>query len=159
MNLLQQAVRVSLPLLAAMSSAVFVAPARSADTPTDPAFEKPAAVRHLRLGPADTKPISYKEIRCSYYAGIVIKERDEREIGDKQISYILAPGSTKPACQKAALPGRGDKKACLAKQMSRRAEWDKSPSVIAFAATAVLGPGDGATVSPAVDPVQCWPSD
>jgi hypothetical protein len=56
MNLLQQAARMSLPLLAAMSSAVFVAPVRSADTPTDPAFEKPAAVRHLRLGPVRCWP-------------------------------------------------------------------------------------------------------
>jgi hypothetical protein len=283
MNLLKQAVCVSLPLLAAISSAVFFAPACSAASPTGPAFEKPTAVTHLRLGPADTKPISYKEIRCSYFSDIIIKEWDEREIGDKQISYIRAPASTKPVCQRAALSGehvlptgdltvyllgytagtiflgdadganntigfyafdpktnrqrftdtikldskfstiavdgdtlrlgytravagscsvvidgaecwtkiaasaglsgnvpdcaagyrdasqkfadsvcsdrRGDKKACLAEQMSRRAEWDKSPSVIAFAATAMLGPGDRATISPAGGPVQCWPSD
>ena len=53
---------------------------------------------------------------------------------------------------------RGDKKACLAEQMSRRADWDKAPSVIAFAANAVLDPS-GSTISPAGGPVQCWPSD
>ena len=53
---------------------------------------------------------------------------------------------------------RGDKKACLAEQMSRRTDWDKAPSVIAFAANAMLVPS-GNTVSPAGGPVQCWPSN
>ena len=269
-------------MLALTIAAIFGGPARATDTPADPAFEKPTEVRHVRLGSAGTKPVSYKEIRCSYYSGITIKEWDEREIGDKQISYALTRGPTKPACQKAALPGervlptgdltvyllgyaggaiflgdadganntigfyvfdpktgqqrftdtikldskfstiaadgdtlrlgytravvgpcsavtdgadcwtkiaasaglsgdasdcaagyrdagqkfaedvcnnqRGDKKTCLAEQMSRRADWDKAPSVIAFQATAVLGPS-GNTISPASGQVQCWPSD
>ena len=282
-NFLTGAMRVSLPLLAlVIVAAVFLWPARAADAPSDPAFEKPAEVRHVRLGPAGTKPVSYKEIRCSYFPGIMIKEWDEREIGDKQISYVMASGPTKPACQKAPLPGehvlptgdlavyllgyaggaiflsdadgandtigfyvfdpktghqrftdtikldskfstiaadgdtlrlgytralvgpcsvvtdgadcwskiaaaaglsgdapdcaagyrdasqkfaedvcnnqRGDTKACLAEQLSRRADWDKAPSVIAFAANAVLVPS-GSTISPAGGPVQCWPSD
>jgi hypothetical protein len=282
-NLLRKTIRVSLPLLAlTIVDAAFIWPTRAADAPSDPAFEKPAEVRHVRLGPAGTKPISYKEIRCSYFPGIMIKEWDEREIGDKQISYVMASGPTKPACQKAALPDehvlstrdltvyllghaggaiflrdadgandtigfyvfdpqtgrqrftdtikldskfstiaadgdtlrlgyiralvgpcsvvidradcwnkiaaaaelageapdctagyrtasqrfaedvctnqRGDKKPCLAEQTSRRADWDKAPSVIAFAANAVLGPSSN-MISSASGPLQCWPSD
>jgi hypothetical protein len=274
----------SVPLLAAaMITAVFIGPARAAGSPADPAFEKPTAVRHLRLGPADTKPISYKEIRCTYFSDIVIKEWDEQEIGDKEISYASVLAPSKFTCQKTALRGehqlptaalnvyllgyaagaiflgdadgandtigfyvfdpktdhqrftdtikleskfsdisadgetlrlrytralvgpcsivtdgaecwttiarqaglsgnapdcaagyreagrkfaeaacnnrRGDKKDCLAEQVTRRADWDKAPSVIAFGVNTVLGPGDGATISPMGGPVQCWPSD
>lgn len=107
MRLLKGRARLPLHLLAAaMIAAALAGPAYSAAGPaSDPAFEKPAVVRHVRLGPADTRPISYKEIRCSYFSGIMVKEWDEREIGDKEISYVTAPGAAKPACRKAALPG------------------------------------------------------
>src|SRR5204862_8229821 len=69
-------------------------------------FERALAVRRQSLGPADTKPISYKEVRCFYFAGLMVKEIDEREIGDKQISYLpLAPGQAKPACSATPLVG------------------------------------------------------
>jgi hypothetical protein len=55
--------------------------------------------------------------------------------------------------------GDGDKKDCLPEQMTRRADWDKAPNVIAFGVTTVLGPGDSSTISPMGGPVQCWPSD
>jgi hypothetical protein len=258
-------------------------PASAVNLPTDPAFDKPATVKHVRLGPAQTQPVSYKEIRCSYFAGIMIKEWDEQEIGDKEISYVLAPGATKPPCQKSALTGErklpagdltvyflgyaggaifltdadgangtigfyvfdpktgkqrftdttkldsrfasvavngdtlrlgytravvgpcsvvtdgadcwtkiaqqsgfpgpapncaagyreagekfaddickaqgGDKNTCMTEQLSRRADWDKASSVIAFDVTSTIGAGNAATITPTGGPAQCWPSD
>jgi len=62
-------------------------------------FEAAAEVRRVKLGPAATKPISYKEIRCFYFEGLTVKEIDEREIGDKQISYLIrASGQPRPPC-------------------------------------------------------------
>lgn len=90
------------------STVVLVAlavPAQAAETKSDPAFETPTFVKHLRLGPADTKPVSYKEIRCSYFPTLMVKEWDEREIGDKEISYVPIQGKAIPVCRKAALPG------------------------------------------------------
>jgi hypothetical protein len=264
-------------------AAAVIAPVRAAGISTDPAFDKANAVKHVRLGPAQTQPISYKEFRCSYFTGIMVKEWDEREIGDKEISYVLAPGAAKPACQKAILPGEhklpisnlivyflgyaagaiflgdadgandtigfyvfdpktgrqrftdtikleskfagisadgdtlrlgytravtgscsvvtegadcwtkiaqqagfsgpspdcaagyreagqkfadevcrtqgGDTKKCLADQLTRRADWDKTPSVIAFDVKTAIGPGDSVTITLAGGPALCWPSD
>ena len=272
-----------LALLAAVAASVVALPAGAVDLPTDPAFDKPAEVRHVRLGPARTQPVRYKEIRCSYFAGIMIKEWDEQEIGDKEISYVPAPGSAKPPCQKASLPGErklpvsdltvyflgyagdaiflgdadgangtigffvfdpksgkqrftdttkldskfasiandngtlklgyvraltgpcsvvtdgadcwpkfvqqsgytgaapdcvagykqaaesfaadvckaqgGDQNKCLADQLARRADWDKTPSVVAFDVTASISPDNTAAVTPTGGPAQCWPSD
>jgi len=92
-------------LFGATMAAIVVAPVRAAEISTDPAFDKANAVKHVRLGPAQTQPVSYKEVRCSYFTGIMVKEWDEQEIGDKEISYVLAPGAARPACQKAILPG------------------------------------------------------
>lgn len=94
--------------LAALATAAgpFALHAGAAEIPADPAFDKPVAVKHVRLGPAQTQPVSYKELRCSYYPGLMVKEWDEREIGDKEISYLAVVDATKPPpCQKAALPG------------------------------------------------------
>lgn len=90
---------------ALVAAGCFALPALAADIPADPAFDEPSAVKHVRLGPAQTQPVSYKELRCSYYAGIMIKEWDEQEMGDKEISYVAVTGPTKPPCQRAALPG------------------------------------------------------
>jgi hypothetical protein len=84
--------------------AIAAAPVQAAETKTDPAFDKPISVKHVRLGPAQTQPISYKEIRCSYFAGIMIKEWDEQEIGDKEISYVPTQAGKSPVCQK-TVPG------------------------------------------------------
>jgi len=92
-----------LALLAA--AGFFAESASAADIPTDPAFDKPLAVKHVRLGPAQTQPVSYKEIRCSYFTGVMVKEWDEQEIGDREISFVAVPdGAKPPPCQKTALP-------------------------------------------------------
>jgi hypothetical protein len=98
--------KLRLAILAMAAVGIFALSAGAADIPADPAFDKPVAVKHVRLGPAQTQPVSYKEIRCSYFTGIMVKEWDEQEIGDKEISYVAAPDAAKPPpCQKAALPG------------------------------------------------------
>jgi hypothetical protein len=270
--------------LAAAAAGVFALSARAADIPVDPAFDKPTAVKHVRLGAAQTQPVSYKELRCSYYPGLMIKEWDEQEIGDKEISYVAVTDAAKPPpCQKAALPGEhklpapdltvyflgyaggaiflgdadganntigfyvfdpktgqrrftdttklnskfasiandgatlklgyiraltgpcsvvtdgadcwtkiaqqpgytgtapncvagykqaaesfaadvckaqgGDRNKCLADQLARRADWDKTPSVVAFDVIATIAPDNSATVTAAGGPAQCWPSD
>jgi len=104
MNLSSVAAR-SLPAFAAAVFAVIATPVQAADAKADPAFDKPASVKHVRLGPAQTQPVSYEEIRCSYFAGLMVKEWDEREIGDKEISYVPIQGGAAPACRKATLPG------------------------------------------------------
>jgi len=90
-------------VVAAMTA--FIGAAQSAEIKTDPAFEKPVAVKHVRLGRAQTQPVSYKEIRCSYFPDLMVKEWDEQETGDKEISLVPVQGRTIPACGKAALPG------------------------------------------------------
>jgi hypothetical protein len=93
-------------LLAVVAAGSFAISAGAANLAVDPAFDKPIAVKHVRLGPAQTQPVSYKEIRCSYYPGLMVKEWDEQEIGDKEISVVAAPDAAKPPpCRKAALPG------------------------------------------------------
>jgi hypothetical protein len=91
-------------VLAGVIAIIAAGSAVSRETTVDPAFEKPVAVKRVRLGPAQTVPVSYKEIRCSYFVGVMVKEWDEQEIGDKEIAYVLTQGGVTPACQKAALP-------------------------------------------------------
>src|SRR5579862_5317194 len=69
-------------------------------------FERALEVRHVAIGRAQTVPASNKEVRCFYFAPIMVKEIDEREMGDSQISYIpRKAGEATPACRRAALPG------------------------------------------------------
>jgi hypothetical protein len=273
----------NVPILVLTMAAIAATSAHATENNPDPTFEKPAAVKHLRLGRAQTQPVSYKEIRCSYFGGVMVKEWDQQEIGDKEISYVLTQGAAKPACQKAALPGerklptgdltvyflgyaagaiflgdadgandtigfyvfdpmtgrrrftdtikldskfagisaegdtlrlgytraltgpcsvvtdgadcwskiarqagfsgpapdcadgyresgrkfaeeacriqRGDRQKCLAEQLTRRAERDKAPSVVAFDVTAAIGSDDTTKITPTGGPAQCWPSD
>lgn len=68
-------------------------------------FERALEVRHVIIGRAQTVPASNKEVRCFYFAPIVVKEIDEREMGDSQISYVpRKPGEASPACRRAMLP-------------------------------------------------------
>ena len=69
-------------------------------------FERALEVRHVTIGRAQTVPASNKEVRCFYFAPIMVKEIDEREMGDSQISYVpRSAGQASPACRRAALPG------------------------------------------------------
>jgi hypothetical protein len=71
-----------------------------------PPFEKAADMRTVKLGPADTQPPSEKEIRCFYFSRLMVKELDEQDIGDTEISYnITGPGQTVPDCAAKPIPG------------------------------------------------------
>jgi hypothetical protein len=89
--------------------ACLLSPAAFATDPTGfdaTAFEAPLATRRVDLGPAAVTPPQEKEIRCAYYAGFMVKEIDEREIGDAQLSLLpSAPGQPLPPCQRRTLPG------------------------------------------------------
>jgi hypothetical protein len=69
-------------------------------------FEKAADTRAVKLGPADTVPPSDKEVRCFYFTKLIVKELDERDIGDTEISYnITGPGQSVPDCAVKPIPG------------------------------------------------------
>ena len=71
-----------------------------------PPFEKAADTKTVQLGPAATDPGSGKEVRCFYFPRLMVKEIDEGEIGDQQISYmILGPGQSIPDCAEKLIPG------------------------------------------------------
>jgi hypothetical protein len=248
-------------------------------------FERALEVRHVAIGRAQTVPASNKEVRCFYFAPIMVKEIDEREMGDSQISYIpRKAGEATPACRRAALPGErvlplnnatvyflgfaagtifltdadgsngtlpfsaydpgadrlrfedamklgtkfasiaadgdmlrlhytravtgtcsvvadgdacwatlarqtslpvapapacragyeqagraladeacrlrhGNRAACLSDELSRRASWDKAPSVIGYGVDVAVPPAGQAAMTPANGPIACWPSD
>src|ERR671932_330788 len=89
----------SLLLLAAL-------PAPAASYDGEAPFEKAAETRSVKLGPADTTPPSEKEVRCFYFSKLMVKELDEREIGDTEIAYnITGPGQTVPDCTAKPTPG------------------------------------------------------
>jgi hypothetical protein len=81
-------------------------PAAAASYDGAPPFEKAADTRTVKLGPAETEPPSDKEVRCFYFARLMVKEIDERDVGDTEISYdITGPGQTVPDCAAQATPG------------------------------------------------------
>ncbi|MBV9585955.1 MAG: hypothetical protein JO213_13850 [Alphaproteobacteria bacterium] len=72
----------------------------------EPPFEKAVQTSTVKLGSADTQPPSEKEIRCFYFARLMVKELDEQDIGDTEISYnITGPGQTVPDCAAKPIPG------------------------------------------------------
>jgi hypothetical protein len=89
------------PVLAVLS-ALAAMPAQAAEASLAASnFDKPLAVKHVDLGPADTVPPQEKQVRCSYFPTFMAKEVDEREVGAAQLA-ILPPGA---ACQRDDLPG------------------------------------------------------
>jgi hypothetical protein len=81
-------------------------PALAARYDGEPPFEKAADTRTVKLGPADTQPPSDKEVRCFYFSRLMVKELDEQDIGDTEISYdITGPGQTVPDCAAKPIPG------------------------------------------------------
>jgi hypothetical protein len=84
-------------------------PVAAANYDGAPPFEKAADTKTVKLDPAATEPGSSKEVRCFYFSHVLVKEIDEGEIGDQQISYmILGPGQAIPDC--AEKPIAGEKK-------------------------------------------------
>ena len=81
-------------------------PALAARYDGAPPFEKAVDMRTVKLGSADTQPPSEKEIRCFYFSRLMVKELDEQDIGDTEISYdITGPGQTVPDCAAKPIPG------------------------------------------------------
>src|SRR5205823_3227842 len=69
-------------------------------------FEKATEARTVKLGPAETTPASDKEVRCFYFSRLMVKELDEREVGDTQISYTIdGPGQQVPDCTDKPIAG------------------------------------------------------
>jgi len=93
--------------LAAAWLALFAAlPAAAASYDGEAPFEKAAETKNVKLGPADTTPPSEKEVRCFYFSKLMVKELDERDIGDTEISYnIGGPGQSIPDCSAKPIPG------------------------------------------------------
>jgi hypothetical protein len=81
-------------------------PAFAASYDGDAPFEKAADIRAVNIGPADTVPPSDKEVRCFYFTKLMVKELDEHEVGDTELSYfITGPGQTVPDCAAKPIPG------------------------------------------------------
>src|SRR5437868_4773255 len=71
------------PRLAAVSFALAAAlPAFAASYDGEAPFEKAAETSTVKLGPSDAAPPAEKEVRCFYFPRLMVKELDEREIGD-----------------------------------------------------------------------------
>jgi hypothetical protein len=64
------------------------------------AFDKPARTKSVDIGPAETTPPSRKQVRCTYFPAFMVKEIDEQEVGDAQISLLPAAAP----CQRTNLP-------------------------------------------------------
>jgi hypothetical protein len=82
------------PRVAAVSFALAAAlPAFAASYDGEAPFEKATETSTVKLGPSDAAPPAEKEIRCFYFSRLMVKELDEREVGDTQISYTIdGPG-------------------------------------------------------------------
>jgi hypothetical protein len=70
----------------------------------DRGFDRRLALKRVDLGPSETEPSRHAELRCHYYAHLMAKEVDLREVGDSELS-LLPYGGARPDCQRAALPG------------------------------------------------------
>src|SRR5438477_3317 len=95
------------PRLAAVSFALAAAlPAFAASYDGEAPFEKAAETSTVKLGPSDAAPPAEKEVRCFYFPRLMVKELDEREIGDTQISYMIGgPGQQIPECTDKPIAG------------------------------------------------------
>ena len=95
------------PRVAAVSFALAAAlPAFAASYDGEAPFEKAAETSTVKLGPSDAAPPAEKEIRCFYFSRLMVKELDEREIGDTQISYTIdGPGQQVPGCTDKPIAG------------------------------------------------------
>jgi hypothetical protein len=69
-------------------------------------FDRPLQTRRVTLGPSPNSPGQQSVVRCSIYAGFMVKEIDTAEVGDDQISVLpLASPAQRPACQAANRQG------------------------------------------------------
>jgi hypothetical protein len=69
-------------------------------------FDRPLQTRRVTLGPSPNSPGQQNVVRCSTYAGFMVKEIDTGEVGDDQISVLsLASPDERPACQAANRQG------------------------------------------------------
>src|SRR5207237_4953313 len=81
-------------------------PASAASYDGDALFEKAVETSTVKLGPSDAAPPAEKEVRCFYFPRLMVKELDEREIGDTQISYMIGgPGQQIPECTDKPIAG------------------------------------------------------
>src|SRR5437762_13467468 len=102
------------PRLAAVSFALAAAlPACAASYDGEAPFEKAAETSTVKLGPSDAAPPAEKEVRCFYFPRLMVKELDEREIGDTQISYMIGgPGQQIPECTDKPIAGEIGRASC-----------------------------------------------
>jgi hypothetical protein len=71
-----------------------------------PPFQRAQKIRLVVIKRTRTIPAAVTDVRCFYFPQIMIKEIDEGDMGDAQISYVArARGKADPACRRAALPG------------------------------------------------------
>ena len=87
-------------LLLAALLASFGFAVHAADTWIPPPFDPPLLVNTIRTGSG-----ARHEIRCFTFAHFIVKEIDEGELGDAQISVIPLGPAAHPTCQAADIPG------------------------------------------------------
>ncbi len=81
-----------------------VSPAAHADDAAP--FDRPLQTRQVKLGPSPNAIGQTSELRCTTYAGFMVKELDTAEVGDDQISVLpLQTPAERPPCQAANRPG------------------------------------------------------
>jgi hypothetical protein len=69
-------------------------------------FDRPLQTRRVVLGPSANSPGQQSVVRCTTYAGFLVKEIDTAEVGDDQISVLpMASAAERPACQAKNRPG------------------------------------------------------
>lgn len=80
-----------------------VSPAAHADD--NAPFDRPLQTRQVTLGPSPNAIGQTSEVRCTTYAGFMVKEVDTAEVGDDQISVLpLQTPTERPPCQAANRP-------------------------------------------------------
>jgi hypothetical protein len=85
---------------------VCLATAATARPAKPPILDPPLRTQHVDLGPSQYTPGQHSELRCYTYTGFVVKEIDEREVGDEQISIVQhAAGTAPPRCERANAAG------------------------------------------------------
>lgn len=73
-------------------------PASAYEDQPSPLFDQPLQKKRVALGPSSASKDETKELRCASFPAFMVKEIDDQEVGDAQIS-ILPRGATEPPCQ------------------------------------------------------------
>jgi hypothetical protein len=77
-----------------------VLPAAARDGRTTSEFDRPLQTRRVVLGPSPYTPGKNREVRCFTFAHVMVKEIDDAEVGDEQISLLpITSPNDHPPCR------------------------------------------------------------